>query len=156
MSARRSLDVLEIKTPCPADWDAMTGDAQTRFCAHCQKHVHDLSQMPRDQAERLVCESAGNLCVRFARDEAGQVITLDYRRQKQQRWPWRLWTLVALCLAMITGTVEAVFFGKKIQAVTPSTAPAQGQVMVLGAIPPPNPLPVPPPTKMGEVAPCTK
>src|SRR4051812_2479738 len=108
MSARKPLEVLQIKTPCEADWDTMTGNAQSRFCAHCNKHVHDLSAMPRAQAERLVCENAGNLCVRFARDEAGQVLTLDYRRQKSQRWPLRLWTLVALGLAMITGTVEAV------------------------------------------------
>jgi hypothetical protein len=112
--------------------------------------------MPRAQAERLVCENAGNLCVRFARNETGQVLTLDYRRQKSQRWPWRLWTLVALGLAMITGTVEAVFYGKKIQAITPTTLPAPRPPMVMGVMAPPTPVNVSRQTTMGEVAPCTK
>ena len=80
MSTRRALDVIQVNRPCSKAWDEMPGDQQRRFCAHCQKHVHDLSSMSIDEAERLVCASAGNLCVRFARDpETGQVITLDYR-----------------------------------------------------------------------------
>lgn len=156
MSARHPLEVVQVHSPCQADWDAMTGDAQSRFCAHCNKHVHDLSAMPRAQAEQLVCQSAGHLCIRLARDEAGQVITLDYRRQKPQRWPWRMWTLVALALAMITGTAEALFYGKKIQAVAPTTAPAQRPLMVMGDMRPPTPVNVPKQTTMGEMAPCTK
>src|SRR4051812_8134313 len=80
MSTRRALDVIQIDKPCSANWDEMRGDQQRRFCTHCQKHVHDLSSISINEAERLVCTSAGNLCVRFARDpETGQVITLDYR-----------------------------------------------------------------------------
>jgi hypothetical protein len=79
MSQRRTLDVIQVSEPCPADWNQMTGDDTRRFCAHCQKFVHNLSAMPSDQAERLVCENAGNLCVRFAREQAtGRVVTLDY------------------------------------------------------------------------------
>jgi hypothetical protein len=58
----------------------MTGDDRRRFCAHCQKYVHNLTAMPQDEADRLVCQSAGDLCVRFARDpRTEQVITLDYQ-----------------------------------------------------------------------------
>jgi hypothetical protein len=79
MSQRRALDVIQVNKPCPADWNQMDGDDTRRFCAHCQKFVHNLSAMPTDQAERLVCENAGNLCVRFAREESsGRVVTLDY------------------------------------------------------------------------------
>ena len=61
MSRTMPLEVIRVDEPCKADWDAMTGDAARRFCAGCQKHVHNLSAMPREEAERLVCESAGRL-----------------------------------------------------------------------------------------------
>jgi hypothetical protein len=79
-SARHPLQTLQVQNPCPTDWDAMTGDGRRRFCAHCQKHVHDLSAMSADEAERLICSAAAALCVRFARDpKTDQVVTLDYR-----------------------------------------------------------------------------
>jgi hypothetical protein len=77
--APRRLDVIQVPNPCTASWDRMRGDDTRRFCEQCRKFVHDLSAMPADAAERLVCESAGELCVRFARDvNTGRVITLDY------------------------------------------------------------------------------
>jgi hypothetical protein len=80
MPARYPLQTLQVQSPCPADWNTMTGDQQRRFCEHCQKHVHDLSTMPAEEAERLICSAAGELCVRYARDpQTNQVITLDYR-----------------------------------------------------------------------------
>ncbi|HEY7090420.1 MAG TPA: hypothetical protein VH518_20150 [Tepidisphaeraceae bacterium] len=79
MSDRRALDVIQVNNPCPADWNAMVGDETKRFCEHCRKFVHNLSEMPADEAERLVCDRAGNLCVRFNRDTtSGAVLTLDY------------------------------------------------------------------------------
>jgi hypothetical protein len=80
MSIRRALDVIEVRSPCPAPWEAMAGDTKRRFCAHCNKFVHNLTEMPSEEAERLVCESGGNLCVRFARDsQTDRILTLDYR-----------------------------------------------------------------------------
>jgi hypothetical protein len=75
----RKLDIIEVKQPCPALWDEMIGDEKRRFCDHCRKFVHNLSAMPEDEAERLVCSAAGSLCVRFARDaQTGKTITLNY------------------------------------------------------------------------------
>ena len=54
MSRTTPLDVIRVKTPCHESWDAMTGDAKTRFCSGCQRHVHNLSAMPREEAERLL------------------------------------------------------------------------------------------------------
>jgi hypothetical protein len=80
MSNRRALDVIEIRNPCPAPWEAMRGDERRRFCTHCNKFVHNLTEMPSDEAERLICESGGDLCARFARDpETNRILTLDYR-----------------------------------------------------------------------------
>jgi hypothetical protein len=84
MPTRRALDVIQESNPCPADWSRMVGDDKRRFCTHCQKFVHDLTHLPADQAERLVCENAGNLCARIARDpRTGNLITLDYGPQPQ-------------------------------------------------------------------------
>ena len=136
MSSRIGLEVLEIKKPCPATWDDMTGDSRVRFCDHCQKQVHDLSAIPRAEAERLVCQSAGHLCVRLAYAADGSVISLDYRPQKARRWTWRLWTLIALLGALTTGTAEAVFFGKRIPVAVPTPPPAPPVRMMLGEIAP--------------------
>ena len=71
MSRTTPLSVIRVKSPCPESWEAMTGDEKSRFCAGCQRHVHNLSAMPREEAERLICESAGRLCVRFEQGADG-------------------------------------------------------------------------------------
>jgi hypothetical protein len=128
MSSRRPLELLEIPTPCPASWNDMTGDARGRFCQHCQKTVHDLSAMPRDEAERLVCQSAGSLCIRLTRLPGGQVLTLDYPAVTPRRgWTWRVWSVVGLAGALITGVVNAALFGGR---VFPSPRAFTGTVVV--------------------------
>ncbi len=72
-----SLEVIDIARPCPADWEAMTGDDQVRFCKHCSLNVYNLSAMSRAAAQRLVAEREGRLCVRFYRRLDGTVVTAD-------------------------------------------------------------------------------
>jgi len=77
---RRSLPLLEsirIASPCKADWDEMIGDDQVRFCVHCQKDVYNLSGMAREEAEQLVRDREGNICVRLYRRADGTVMTSD-------------------------------------------------------------------------------
>lgn len=79
-AARRSLPLLEhvrVASPCNADWDEMVGDDRVRFCAHCQKDVYNLSAMPRDEAEQMIREAAGTVCVRLYRRADGTVLTAD-------------------------------------------------------------------------------
>src|SRR6185503_5165753 len=71
----RSVDRMIIPAPCEADWDAMTGNDQVRFCAHCNLHVTDLSSMTLTKAKQLVEQSQGRLCVRFIQDPNGGVIS---------------------------------------------------------------------------------
>jgi len=54
----------------------MSGNDQVRFCEHCSLHVHNLSLMTRNQAERLVARANGRLCVRYHQDAAGRPATL--------------------------------------------------------------------------------
>jgi hypothetical protein len=55
----------------------MTGDDRVRFCGQCEKHVYNLSGMTRADAERLVRESTGEICVRLYQRTDGTVLTAD-------------------------------------------------------------------------------
>src|SRR5260221_8070120 len=85
-SVRRvPLEMIEIASPCTASWESMAGDKRARFCGRCGKSVHNLSAMPREEAERLVCSDAGLTCFRFALDASGLAITLDYQKAPPRR-----------------------------------------------------------------------
>ena len=109
---RVSLDVIQVAEPCHESWDAMTGDDRVRFCRGCSKHVHNLSAMSRTEAERLVCESAGSLCVRFARGEDGRVQTLEYRAPTRRARGWRFWTTVSTCAAALVAGVNGYLWAR--------------------------------------------
>ena len=76
MASKHFLNNLTVPSPCPADWSSMTGNDQVRFCDHCNLNVHNLSQMTRTQAQRLISRSNGRLCVRYHHDATGQPRTL--------------------------------------------------------------------------------
>jgi hypothetical protein len=69
------LNHIKIASPCPADWNEMRGNKQKRFCTHCQLCVYNLSEMTERDAENLLFESEGKICVRLYRREDGTVIT---------------------------------------------------------------------------------
>lgn len=69
------LDNVRVSAPCPADWNEMNGDERIRFCNQCQLNVYNLSEMTRQEAERLLREREGRLCVRFYRRADGTIIT---------------------------------------------------------------------------------
>jgi hypothetical protein len=62
---------LEVLEPCSADWDSMVGDERARFCAQCQKHVHNLSEFTPREALDLVLRTGGRLCLSIERDPRG-------------------------------------------------------------------------------------
>ena len=72
-----SLDDIRIASPCKSDWNRMYGDERRRFCAECKLNVYNLSGMTRDEAEQLVMNSEGRLCVRFYRRKDGTILTQD-------------------------------------------------------------------------------
>jgi hypothetical protein len=71
------LEVIEIPKPCPADWSQMRGDERVRFCSHCSLHVYNLSAMSRMEAEQLLEQTEGRMCVRLYKRLDGTVITQD-------------------------------------------------------------------------------
>ncbi|HEY0457930.1 MAG TPA: ankyrin repeat domain-containing protein [Pyrinomonadaceae bacterium] len=68
MSKRSLIDSIEVKSPCSADWNAMTGSERVRFCSHCNLSVNNISTLTRKQAMRLVRESRGRICVRYIKN----------------------------------------------------------------------------------------
>ena len=69
------LEQIKIASPCPANWDEMTGTEQVRFCLGCRKNVYNLSEMTRNEAQALVEEKEGRLCVRFYTRADGTMLT---------------------------------------------------------------------------------
>ncbi len=76
-SQSHPLDVIDVASPCTADWDQMIGSEQIRFCSLCKLNVYNLSEMSRQEAEQLILEHEGRLCARFYRRHDGTVITRD-------------------------------------------------------------------------------
>ena len=106
-----SLDVIQIKQPCSADWDAMPGDAARRYCGDCRLHVHDLSAMRRRDAERLIAEAGRQrVCALVRRDDDGRVLTREgVRRQRRRAARARLATVLGLAaLTVASGFAAAM------------------------------------------------
>lgn len=77
MTQRRTLDVINVTNPCTESWDGMRGDGPVRFCGLCKQNVYNLSAMSSEEAERVVEEAEGRVCVRFYRRADGTVSTVD-------------------------------------------------------------------------------
>lgn len=63
---------IRIPEPCNEDWEGMTPEQRGRFCAACQKKVHDLSAMTEDDAKALLA-SDDDICVSYLSDTQGTV-----------------------------------------------------------------------------------
>ena len=113
------LEQIRIASPCHANWEDMTGDGQARFCGQCQKNVYNLSEMTRAEAEALVHEKEGRLCVRFYTRADGTVLTQDCPvglHAMRVRLARKLSYAAALLLSCGTGLLR---WAGTAQAVTP-------------------------------------
>lgn len=84
------LDNIRVASPCTAAWSKMTGDERVRHCADCQKNVYNLSDLTRDEAEALIVEKEGRLCVRYFQRADGTILlkdcTVGVRRKRRRRF----------------------------------------------------------------------
>jgi hypothetical protein len=69
------LDSVNVKSPCSENWDEMTGSDEVRFCSRCAKDIHNLSAMNRAEAEKLVKQSNGKICIRIEKNANGKLIS---------------------------------------------------------------------------------
>jgi len=72
---RELLNQLRIAAPCPASWQEMEGDDRVRFCRLCSLNVYNIRDMTDEEAERLISESGGKVCLRLYRRSDGTVLT---------------------------------------------------------------------------------
>jgi hypothetical protein len=71
------LNNIKIASPCSADWNEMMGNERKRFCGECKLNVFNLSGMSQREAESLLLNSEGRLCVRFYKRADGTILTKD-------------------------------------------------------------------------------
>lgn len=141
MEQKRSLPMLDqvkVASPCNADWNQMQGDDKSRYCGKCEKNVYNLSAMSREDAELLILEKEGNLCIRLYRRTDGTVLTEDCPvgvRRKRLR---------LLGVVAIAGGAMATAAGFAASLVTQGK-PSHPVAVEMGA-PPPEP----PPHVQGE------
>lgn len=78
ISNRDLLSHTKVASPCPASWEAMSGDDKVRFCSECKLNVYNLSGMSKTEAEKLLRNHEGDrLCIRLYLRADGTVITQD-------------------------------------------------------------------------------
>ncbi|MFO0590096.1 MAG: hypothetical protein U0441_21320 [Polyangiaceae bacterium] len=125
------LDSLKIASPCHESWDAMVGDDRTRFCGKCQTNVHNISEMPRAEAEAFLQSVAGPVCIRMYKRTDGTVLTADCPVGVRKKRVKRLFlATIGTGLAAAAGAVafwkfeEATVMGEMVMptAVTMGTA----------------------------------
>src|SRR5215470_18013578 len=78
-----TLNDIRIASPCPADWEQMTGDERVRHCSECNLNVYTFSAMTEREIRQLIAANQGRrLCTRFYRRADGTILT--------QNCPWSL------------------------------------------------------------------
>jgi hypothetical protein len=100
------LDNIRVASPCSMAWDQMVGDDRTRHCGDCDKSVYNLSSLTRDEAEALIVEKAGKLCVRYFQRSDGTILlgdcTVGVSRRRRRR-------VIAVGAAALLAGTAAVF-----------------------------------------------
>ena len=72
-----NLEDIQFKTECSVPWDDMSGDDTSRFCGKCDKQVFNITAMSREEAEKLMMDSAGEACIGLHKRPDGTVTTAD-------------------------------------------------------------------------------
>ncbi|MBK8590254.1 MAG: hypothetical protein IPN77_14185 [Sandaracinaceae bacterium] len=97
------LSQLRVASPCRESWEGMQGDDRVRHCGKCDKHVYNLSALSPPQAEALLREREGALCVRFYRRADGTVMTSDCPSGSGRRRLQRLAVAATLTVSAAAG-----------------------------------------------------
>lgn len=145
------LDNIRVASPCSADWSKMTGDERTRHCGDCKKNVYNISELTRDEAERLIVEKEGRLCVRYYQRMDGTILLKDcvvgVRRKRRRR------VIVAGAAAMLAGGAAIAFAKFREEAREEPVVGKFSEYVQGGISAPPAPTPEPVVEALGEPGP---
>ena len=72
-----TIDNIYVASPCDVPWSSMDGNSTVRHCGDCKKNVYNLSLLTREEANQLLYEKEGKLCVRLYKRFDGTVLTAD-------------------------------------------------------------------------------
>ena len=121
------LDHVSVAAPCPASWERMIGNEQVRFCAQCELNVYNLSGMTRTEAERLIAQSEGRLCIRYYRRADGTILTkncpVGLRALKQ-----RLSRMAGAVASMVLSFLAGILAFAGLQSAPPRQEYMQGAI----------------------------
>lgn len=120
---------IRVATPCRADWNAMTGDDRVRACGACNKNVYNLSDMTRDEAEALILEKEGRLCVRYFQRKDGTILLKDCAVGIAQKRKRRLFAAGAA--ALLAGGGFAAYERTRPEPAAPQLEPLMGEAVVM-------------------------
>jgi len=144
------LNNIKIASPCSADWQGMYGNERKRFCGECKLNVYNISGMTRSEAENLLEQSEGRLCVRYYRRADGTILTTDcpvgWARIKR-----RAGLIATAALSMIVSflaglSIYAAFSRKVdlgVRLPIPFATPTPKYEPLMGAVALPSPKPTP-------------
>jgi hypothetical protein len=106
-------DTIRVATPCRESWDDMAGTDHARHCAKCELNVFNISEMTQDDAEALIKQTNGRLCVRLYKRHDGTVINTDCPEGIRLKWFQRL-RMAALFAVVLSGVLilGRIFTGK--------------------------------------------
>ena len=167
MSAKYTnpLDNIKIASPCSQDWNEMIGTERKRFCGECKLNVYNLSGMTRSEAQTLLLNSEGRLCVRFYKRADGTILTEDCPvgwqaiKRRVSRTAAAFASLVfgiASGLGFATASVQSGNGKMRFLPVltTPTPAPLMGAIAAPTRTPKTTPTPkaTPEEFEMGEIA----
>jgi hypothetical protein len=129
------LDNLRVAAPCSVAWASMPGDERVRACAECQQHVYNLTAMTRDQAEALIRDKNGKLCVRYFQRADGTILLADcavgVARRRRRRF------VIAGAVVSIAGAALYKLVPERPQPVAPVVIDSPPPPRVFAAPPPP-------------------
>jgi len=166
-SANSPLNNIKIASPCSADWAGMYGNDRKRFCGDCKLNVYNISGMTLKEAEGLLEQSEGRLCVRYYRRADGTILTKDCPvglAKVRQRIVVGATATIALIFSFLAGLFSLALLGRKTEIGSrfpiPFATPTPKYEPLMGAIAMPSPTPTPKPTpkkvvegfKMGEIS----
>lgn len=115
------LNNIKIASPCSADWNEMIGSERKRFCGDCKLNVYNLSGMSQTEAENLLLDSEGPLCVRFYRRADGSILTKECPvgwQAIKRRVSKTTTAFASLVFAALSGVGLANYFSKPIRQET--------------------------------------
>jgi hypothetical protein len=137
---------INVASPCSQDWNAMIGTERKRYCGECKLNVYNLSGMSRAEAENLIVNSEGRLCVRFYRRDDGSILTKDCPvgwAAIKRRISRTAAAALSVLIGLLTGLGFAAFFSQTKPRVLMGDLVGKFDREVMGnmAIPTPTPTP---------------